>query len=230
MNYLAHGYRFLDRPLYVAGTAVPDWLSVADRRTRVRTRLILAAIPGLSGDEQTLAEGMLQHLEDDDRFHRSPVFMMLESEIGARFRTIMTDPFDHRPGFLGHILTELLLDAVIAERQPEILRHYYQALQDVCPLSIQRTVNCVSARPTERLAGFVAQFREVEFLYDYLDDERLLHRLNQVLRRVKLQPVDEQAIPFVRDSRSLLRRYGEDLLQPVELRYEAVSAGVSCSD
>lgn len=36
MNYFAHGYRFIDRPYYLAGTAVPDWLRVADRDVRVR--------------------------------------------------------------------------------------------------------------------------------------------------------------------------------------------------
>ena len=32
MNYFAHALPFLDRPYFVAGTAVPDWLTVADRR------------------------------------------------------------------------------------------------------------------------------------------------------------------------------------------------------
>ena len=28
VNYFAHGLRFLNRPHFLAGTAVPDWLSV----------------------------------------------------------------------------------------------------------------------------------------------------------------------------------------------------------
>ena len=32
MNYFAHGVRFLEDPYFLAGTAVPDWLSVVDRR------------------------------------------------------------------------------------------------------------------------------------------------------------------------------------------------------
>ena len=36
MNYFAHGYRYIDRPWFLAGTALPDWLNVVDRRVRVR--------------------------------------------------------------------------------------------------------------------------------------------------------------------------------------------------
>ena len=71
MNYLAHGFRFLDSPLMVAGTAVPDWLSVVDRRVRIRSRRIHEHFDSLSPDLRAIAEGMLQHLHDGDLFHRS---------------------------------------------------------------------------------------------------------------------------------------------------------------
>lgn len=35
MNYLTHAIRFLDRPVFMAGTAIPDW-SVVDRKVRFR--------------------------------------------------------------------------------------------------------------------------------------------------------------------------------------------------
>ena len=39
MNYFAHALPFLDDdPYFVAGTGVPDWLSVADRDVRVRLK------------------------------------------------------------------------------------------------------------------------------------------------------------------------------------------------
>jgi hypothetical protein len=83
MNYLAHGFRFLDSPLMVAGTAVPDWLSVADRKVRVRSRRIHECLETLDSDLRTIAEGMLQHLHDDDLFHRSVRFVMLEAELSV---------------------------------------------------------------------------------------------------------------------------------------------------
>ena len=38
MNYFTHALNHLDRPYFMAGTASPDWLSVADRKVRLRPR------------------------------------------------------------------------------------------------------------------------------------------------------------------------------------------------
>ena len=215
MNYLAHGFRFLNSPLMVAGTAVPDWLSVVDRRVRVRSRRILEHLYLLDADLRTIAEGMLQHLHDDDLFHRSVRFVMLESELSSRFRRIMPDRFDHRPPFLGHIVIELLLDDFIAQQIPEVLNNYYAALSQVSPLQIQEAVNTVATRTTNHLAGFVQQFRTAQFLFDYADDTRLLGRLNQVMKRVTLPPLEADCLPVLRDARQLLAQHGGELLDAV---------------
>lgn len=215
MNYLAHGFRFLDSPLMVAGTAVPDLLSVADRRVRVRSRRIHEHLDLLDPDLRTIAEGMLQHLHDDDLFHRSVRFVMLEAELSLRFRRIMPDRFDHRPALLGHIVIELLLDNFIAQQMSEVLDDYYTALSQVSALQIQDAVNAVATRTTDRLAGFVQQFRVTKFLYDYADDTRLLGRLNQVMKRVTLPSLDSDCLPVLHDARQLLNRHGEELLHSV---------------
>ena len=216
MNYLAHGYRFLDKPLYAAGTAVPDWLCVVDRSVRVRSRKLQAALPTAEETDRELVAGMLQHLQDDDRFHRCQPFMILEAEIGRRFRHLLPDPFDHRPGFLGHIVTELLLDAFIVEQTPGILDAYYNCLKSVNPLHVQSAVNKVATRTTDQLARFIRKFQEVRFLYDYMDNTRLLTRLNQVLRRVTLPQLEDQCASVLRDARALLQEHGAQLLAAVE--------------
>jgi hypothetical protein len=38
MNFFAHGWQFTDDPYFLAGTAAPDWLCVADRGVRVRSK------------------------------------------------------------------------------------------------------------------------------------------------------------------------------------------------
>ncbi|MEI6539135.1 MAG: hypothetical protein WCO86_06360 [Planctomycetota bacterium] len=215
MNYLAHGFRFLNSPLMVAGTAVPDWLSVADRRVRMRSRRIHEHLDLLDADLRTIAEGILQHLDDDDLFHRSVRFVMLEAELSSRFRRIMPDRFDHRPALLGHIVIELLLDDFISQQMPGVLNDYYAALTQVSGLKVQEAVNAVAARPTERLAGFIQQFQVSQFLYDYADDTRLLGRLNQVMKRVTLPSLDSDCLPILRDARQLLDQHGEELLDAV---------------
>jgi len=215
MNYLAHGFRFLDSPLIVAGTAVPDWLSVVDRRVRVRSRRIYEHLDSLESDHRAIAEGMLQHLKDDDLFHRSTRFILLESELSSRFCRIMPDRFDHRPPLLGHIVIELLLDAFIAEQIPTVLDDYYESLSQVSAIQIERAVNIVATRTTENLAEFVRRFRSVRFLYDYADDVRLLRRLNQVMQRVKLAPLEDDCLPVLREARRMLNQHGEELLSAV---------------
>lgn len=216
MNYLSHGYRFLDNPHKLAGTAVPDWLSVVDRKVRIRSHRVNQHIGLLGGTDASLADGMLQHLRDDDLFHRSATFLMLESELSVRFRRLMPDPYDHRPPFLGHIVVELLLDWVISEQVPEVLMEYYRALGEVSPQQIEQLVNRLASRSTDRLAEFVSHFHSARFLFDYANDERLLTRLNQVLRRVTLPPLDEQAINVFREARQLLMVHAADLLTAVE--------------
>ncbi|MFN9720596.1 MAG: hypothetical protein ACK58L_18005 [Planctomycetota bacterium] len=216
MNYLAHGYRFLDDPHKLAGTAVPDWLSVVDRRVRVRSRRIMDLRDSLRDEDLALADGMLQHLQDDDAFHRSETFLMLESDLSSRFRRIMPDAFDHRPGFLGHIVVEILLDATISERDPSVLPRYYDAMRAACPDRTESLVNRISSRSTDRLAYFIRQFQTVQFLFDYSDDVRLLGRLNQVMRRVTLPLLDESSLPVLQEARRSLRFHVDDLLHAVE--------------
>jgi len=216
MNYLAHGYRFIQTPLLLAGTAIPDWLSVVDRKVRLRSHRIKSGMEQLSVEDQQIATGALQHLHDDDKFHSCPTFLMLESELSVRFRRLMPDPFDHRPPFLGHIVTELLLDAVIAEQQPEVLDQYYAALAEVSPEQIQALVNRLATRATDQLALFIRRFRDARVLDDYQDDTRLQLRLNQVLRRVTLPEIDDTCLEVLQQARVLLRSHSRALLEAVE--------------
>ncbi len=142
--------------------------------------------------------------------------MLLESELSARFRRLMPDRFDHRPPFLGHIVTELLLDSMIVEQMPEVLTGYYAAMAEVSPQQIEQLVNRLASRETDQLAAFIHQFQSAKILYDYGDDSRLLARLNQVLRRVTLPQLDDQSLAVLRDSRSIVRLHAHELLQAVE--------------
>ncbi len=189
MNYFAHALRFLDRPYFVAGTAVPDWLSVADRQVRVRTKLIE---PLLRDDRLPLSEvaaGAWQHLHDDGWFHSTRAFFEVSTSLAVSFRKVLGPDDSHRTSFLGHIVTELLIDAELIERHPGQIERYYEVLRSIEPLVVQQAVNAMAKASTERLAPLIPRFLDERFLPDYLSDERLLHRLNQVMRRVKLPPL-----------------------------------------
>jgi hypothetical protein len=56
---------------------------------------------------------------------------------------------------------------------------------------VEEAVNRMANRPTERLAWMIACFCQQRILWDYLEDGKLLGRLNQVMRRVTLPPLPD---------------------------------------
>src|SRR5579872_3611873 len=152
MNYFAHGLRFLDRPYFLAGTALPDWLSIVDRRMRLRERSVRPFADGTSSPAAELAAGVLQHLADDAWFHRTAAFAIASAELTVLFREALGPDDRHRPAFLGHILTEMLLDAVLIDRHPELLADYYRAAGQVDPRVVEDCANRMSRHATDRLA------------------------------------------------------------------------------
>lgn len=217
--------RFLDRPYFLAGTAVPDWLSVADRGVRLRPRHVAPFADTSGTPEAELAAGILQHHEDDDWFHRTEAFYRTTGEITRRFRELLNGDDGHRPAFLGHITAELLLDAVLIERHPILLDAYYEVLARVDPGAVERSVNRMARRTTSRLSPFIPAFRREEFLRDYLQPHRLRFRLNQVLRRVKLKPLPGGADAVLRSARGLVEAHRESLLPAERFGTAAIDPG-----
>jgi hypothetical protein len=214
MNYFAHGYRFVHDPYFMAGTAIPDWLSVIDRRVRVRAKGATPHIDHADERISAVARGILQHLADDDWFHQTAIFNQLNVAFSALLRQHLSGDEGYRPAFLGHILVEILLDAYLIERESGLLDRYYQAMQTVEPIVIQTTINLIAVQPTDLMVPFLPRFIHARFLYDYLDDSRLLYRLNQVMQRVKLAPLPESFLEYLPTMRNQVYVQAEHLLHP----------------
>src|SRR6187549_1298898 len=125
MNYFAHGIRYLDRPYFLIGTALPALMSVVARQVRLRARRVTPFAVGSRAPESELAEGILQHLRDDAWFHATPAFAEVSADLTRRFRAVLPPDDAHRPSFLGHIVTEILLDGVLIAADPGRLDEYY---------------------------------------------------------------------------------------------------------
>lgn len=220
MNYFAHGLRFLDRPYFVAGTAVPDWLSVVDRKVRLRGKLVERFLLGDGSVQSEVAAGVWQHLEDDRWFHETRAFHEVSATLAVRFREALAPDETLRAGFLGHIVTELLIDAELIERHPRKIDRYYETLAAIEPVTVQNAINAMAKQPTEGLAPLIPRFIDERFLPDYLRDDRLLWRLNQVLRRVKLPPLPEETQTILSSARPVIRDRLHELL-PAEHFSEA---------
>ncbi len=221
MNFFAHAIAFLDNPYFVAGTSAPDWLSVADRPVRIRARLIDKFLGENDQDDVdenctdlrfAFAAGARQHLTDDDWFHRQRVFTEVNADLAGRFRRDLGPDDNFRAGFLGHIVTEMLLDRVLIERCPELLDRYYEAVAFVDAEEIQATVGQIATRPTDRLSSLLPRFVDERFLQDYVDEKKLLFRLNQVMRRVKLPVLADEIEETLAESLEVVEARHRDLL------------------
>ena len=212
MNYFAHALNHFDRPYYMAGTAIPDWLSVADRKIRLRPRLLEPWLTAESTVQSDVAAGALQHLNDDDWFHATRGFVEVTGELTHWFREHLGRDEQYHCGFLGHVGMELLLDGVLMEKYPTQFEEYWQILDAVDPFTVQTAVNCMAKSPTIRLAWFIDIYRREQFLRSYENDRALLHRLNQVLQRVKLSPIPDHAVDVVSSGRMLVQQRLRDLL------------------
>ncbi len=186
MNYFAHGHAYLDDPYFLAGTAVPDWLNVVDRRVKVRRKAVQPFVESADSIVVSIARGIAQHHEDDTWFHQSRCFAELSLQFTVAARDALDRDAGFRPSFLGHILVEILLDAQLIDEQPLRLGRYYDALSAVDPDAVAGAVGRMARQPLPLLAAFIPRFIAERFLPDYLDDEKLLVRLNQVMRRVNL--------------------------------------------
>jgi hypothetical protein len=161
----------------------------------------------------SLARGIVQHHHDDGWFHDSAVFNELCWQFTALVRETVPDDEGFRPSFLGHILVEILLDAELIARQPDRLEDYYRALESVDGAVVEAGVNRMAARGTNRLALLVPLFCSERFLWDYLGDGKLLVRLNQVMRRVKLPPLSDALLEVLPQMRMAVKQRQHDLMR-----------------
>ncbi len=210
MNYLAHGFRFLHEPYFVAGTSLPDWLNVADRRTRCRRRHASKFVTDPDPRVAAFARGVVQHHQDDDWFHLTDAFAELSLRFAMDLRDHCPRQNSVRTGFVGHILVELLIDAALIRRRPQILDGFYDAVGQVEPSLIATAVNAMTGREVPQLTELIPRFVEVRFLADYTTDARLLYRINQVLQRVRLTNLSESVLPLFAAARTAVDdRLGE---------------------
>ncbi|MBN2477515.1 MAG: hypothetical protein JXB62_23110 [Pirellulales bacterium] len=215
MNYLAHALPFLDDPYFVAGTGVPDWLSVVDRRVRVRSKQVRPFLSDADPETAAVAGGILQHLRDDVRFHESRPFAELTLALSAKVRDVLNVESGFQSSFLGHLLVEVLLDGALVAEDPEQMEAYYQTLQAVDARQVQQAVNRMATKQTDRLAAMISEFCRLRILSDYAEDAKLMGRLGQVMRRVGFDPPPEHFVELLPEARRMVAGRKEALLEGI---------------
>ena len=211
MNYFAHGLPWIDDACFLAGTAVPDWLNVVDRKVRVRSRQATIHRRRRSRAGES-CRGVVQHHRDDAWFHDTQAFAELSLQLCRDLRERFPTDDGFRPHFLGHILVELLLDAELIADDQAKLSQYYQVLDELDPARIADAVAQLAGRPIPDLRPFIGLFSAERFLWDYPDDAKLLFRLNQVMRRVGLPQLPADLVDFLPHARSMVSDRAGELL------------------
>lgn len=212
MNYFAHGHLYTADAYFLSGTAVPDWLSLVDRKLRLRSR---SAGPWVHDPDRrmaSLAAGVVRHFHDDRWFHQTRAFAELSLQLTVAIRRVLPGDDGFRPSFLGHILVEILLDAALIAEDPTRLDAYYAALAAVDPQFVGAAVGRIAGRTAESLAPLIRGFCAERFLYDYAEDGKLLARLNRIMHRVQLPPLPDGMAAVLATARALVRPRRAELL------------------
>lgn len=212
MNHFAHALPHLEQPVMMIGTCLPDWLSAADRKCRVRGKHAREFVDHPDTFVAEIARGIVRHHHDDDWFHRTPAFNRLQMQFSLQLRELLEDEAGLRPGFLGHILVEILLDSHLIQRFPNGMSTHYSQVRAVDWNRVEWAVNMMASRPTDRIARFLARYSEAEYLADYQQDGRLLYRLNQIMMRVKLPSLDDRLLDWLPHARDVVGRHVDQLL------------------
>lgn len=173
-------------PYWLAGLAVPDWLSVAARRTKCRSKHAEPYFDDADPRIAALARGVAQHHDDDRWFHETRTFVELNLTFGQTIVRECGERADLRAGFLAHVLVELLLDDTLAARDRTRLSSYYREMAKLDAAWVAARIAEFSGRDVGRLAEFIDKFVELRFVEDYAEDRLLVFRLNQVMSRVGL--------------------------------------------
>jgi hypothetical protein len=213
MNYLAHSLACIHDPYQVAGAAVPDWLGLTNPRLRCRSR---QAEPFLDSDDPAIAavaRGVMRHHADDGWFHETTAFCELSLEAARRVRHATGDVDGMRPSFLGHILVELLIDASLIAEDRAGVDAYYAALGAIDAPRVAQAISEMTSADASPLASIIERFTAMRFLYDYVEDELLTYRLNQVMRRVRLPELPQRFVQILPEARTLVTAHRDELLR-----------------
>lgn len=154
----------------------------------------------------------MRHHADDGWFHETTAFCELSLELARRVRHATGDVDGMRPSFLGHILVELLIDASLISEDRAGVDAYYSALRTVDANLVAQAVSEMTGADASPLASIIERFTAVQFLYDYVEDERLAYRLNQVMRRVRLPELPQRFVEILPAARKLVTAHRDELL------------------
>lgn len=190
MNFLSH-FRLCGHyqdPERTVGKILPDLVRMVDRNWRLHKQ----RLPDLPGKLHPLAEGINWHIGTDAYFHSSLYFKEKEAVVKAAIERIDLPGNHHYTYFYSHVLLEMVLDRVVMRENPSLLPQFYESLSQVSKATIFAFFQYKQWETyLDRFWHTLQRFIQHAYLYEYIENERLLFALDRVAGRVGLQLFDE---------------------------------------
>lgn len=187
MNFLAHFYfdGVASAPYYNLGLVLPDLMGMVKRGWKFKQSHLQNHLFPV---HKAIASGALAHLEMDDWFHNTNFFVKSRSLVKATLEKARVTYPPYRPGFLSHVLLELLVDRLIVMHYPEKASEFYNELANVDLEKLRSFFGSIDLPFDEHFPCFFTRFVNNQSAFRYAQDSALLEALNQISRRVS-QPV-----------------------------------------
>jgi hypothetical protein len=204
MNYLSHFYfdRYNDDPYFVLGTVMPDLLKDADKSAQIRPEK--TTLPQMPCIEAMIA-GWKRHLKVDIHFHSSDFFRHHSHQLKLHLTPIINDS-PVKPFFLGHITLELLIDGLLIHQNKVEADQLYLQLEQIEDNEIQRFLNLHGIVDAQIFLRFFDGFKKSRYLSSYAKITGIVYALQQICKRIWLNPFDETQVKAMEETISNYQR------------------------
>lgn len=195
MNYLSHfvyNHEICGLPLdphFVLAVVLPDlWLRFS-RTRRIRWRSVRAATPDDAVD-RALREGLLNHVDVDQRFHALPVFGQWQRDVRGVIPVDAAHPTLIE--FLAHMSIELALDHRLLADDPALADRFYDVVATCDAADVARRVGVLGTVDTAGLDEAIRKFIARRFLRHYRTQRGLTDVVRIVLSLADISCPPEQ--------------------------------------
>jgi hypothetical protein len=187
MNFLSHFYFDKDNPdsYVVLGTILPDLLKNANKEWIIhpeKNKLFFQ-----KPEHVSLYKGYQRHLAVDRIFHNSDFFKNYQHQ----FKKILKEGMETskvKPFFVGHIALELLLDHFLIMRKLVDIDLLYHQLNKVETKIVDEFLILNGITDTQQYDNFFNKFKTEQYLYSYLDLEKISYAIKRICMRIWLNP------------------------------------------
>jgi hypothetical protein len=120
-------------------------------------------------------------LAKDKIFHQSEFFRNAQHEVSVLLDQQGQWP---RKWFFNHVFTEIVLDRVLMDANPQLCQSFYDDLKAVDAPTVAHFLELAGVQNHGIFAQRFLKFIEYQFIFDYQHNEKINLALSQLYRRV----------------------------------------------